>query len=235
MRDGFDPLYRNVPEICDKRKIEKKFLDKRSRKVKVYFDELSQEERLNDPEQRFQVTIFYPMIDIVLSQFENRFAGMKDVLDDYQLLQPQFLAHSSLKDLEQKADEFSNKFSNDVLPSFSSQLLSVRSMFEKEIVPMKSVRELAHFLIIQNASMSSSYADVCTALIMFLTVPVTTAKAERSFSKLTLIKNYMRSTMAQERLSSLSLLSIENQRVRQIDFNKIIDEFASMKSRKKSF
>lgn len=83
--------------------------------------------------------------------------------------------------------------------------------------------------------MSSSYIDVCTALLMFLTIPVTTTKAERSFSKLKLIKNYFRNTMAQEILSSLSLLSIENQRARRIDFNTVIDKFTSMKSRKNSF
>ena len=74
---------------------------------------------------------------------------------------------------------------------------------------------------------------MCTALLMFLTIPVTTAKAERPFSKFKVIKNYLLSTMALERLSSLSLLSIENQRARRIDFNKVIDKFASMKSREK--
>ncbi|GFX20394.1 transposable element Tcb2 transposase [Trichonephila clavipes] len=42
-----------------------------------------------------------------------------------------------------------------------------------------------------------------------LTVPVSTASADRSFSKLKLIKIYLRSTMSQERLSALSVLSIE--------------------------
>jgi hypothetical protein len=63
---------------------------------------------------------------------------------------------------------------------------------------------------------------------------VITAKAERYFSKKKLIKNYLQSTMVQERLSSWSLLSIENQRAGRIDFNKVINKFASMKSRKKS-
>lgn len=162
-------------------------------------------------------------------------SDMKHVLDDYRVLQPQFLANALIKDLEQATDEFSKTFFNDVSSSFSSQLLSIRSTFQKDIASMKDIKELAHFLIIRNASLSSSYADVCTALFMFLTVPVTTTKAERTFSKLKLIKNYLRSTMAQERLSNLSLLSIENQWARKIDCNKVIDKFASMKSRKKSF
>lgn len=45
----------------------------------------SQDERLNDPEQCFRVTIFYPIIDIILSQLENRFPVMNNVLDDYRV------------------------------------------------------------------------------------------------------------------------------------------------------
>ena len=46
---------------------------------------------------------------------------------------------------------------------------------------------------------------------MYITVPVTVAKAERSFPKLKLIKNFLRSSMSQERLSGLALLLIKNE------------------------
>ena len=39
----------------------------------------------------------------------------------------------------------------------------------------------------------------------------TVAFAERNFSKLKLIKSYLRSTMSQKRLSKLAILSIENE------------------------
>ena len=48
----------------------------------------------------------------------------------------------------------------------------------------------------------------CTVYKRFI-ILVTVAEVERSFSKPSLIKNYKRSTMGQERLSHLSLLSIE--------------------------
>jgi hypothetical protein len=46
---------------------------------------------------------------------------------------------------------------------------------------------------------------------LLLTIPVSTASAERSFSAMRRIKTYLRSTMGEDRLSALAILSIEKQ------------------------
>ena len=61
---------------------------------------------------------------------------------------------------------------------------------------------------------------------------ISNVTGERSFSKLKLIKSYLRSTMGQDRLHSLALLSIECELVREINFKDIIEQFASGKTRK---
>ena len=68
-----------------------------------------------------------------------------------------------------------------------------------------------------------------------MTLPVTDASTERSFSKLNVIKNFMRSTMTQDRLNDLAVLSIESEVTRKIDFTDIIDMFAMKKARKGAF
>ena len=68
-----------------------------------------------------------------------------------------------------------------------------------------------------------------------MTVPATVATEERSFSKLKLIKNFLRSSMSQERLSGLALLSLENEQAENLDFRKVIQQFASAKARRKNF
>ena len=68
---------------------------------------------------------------------------------------------------------------------------------------------MTSFLTVENASLATTYPDVCTAYMMYVTVPATVATAENSFSKLKLITNFLRSSMSQERLSGLALLLIE--------------------------
>jgi hypothetical protein len=49
--------------------------------------------------------------------------------------------------------------------------------------------------------------------------------AERSFSKLKLVKKYLRSHMSQERLNGLTILCIENILLDKIDIDIIINDF----------
>ena len=62
---------------------------------------------------------------------------------------------------------------------------------------------------------------------------VSVAACERSFSKLKLIKTYLRSTMSYSRFSNLAILYIEHELAESIDFEAVIDEFASLKARKR--
>src|SRR6218665_1734728 len=63
-------------------------------------------------------------------------------------------------------------------------------------------------------------------------VAVVFSSNERSFSKLKLIKTYLRSCVTQERLSDLGLLSIERERFKDIDRNAIGGKCANAKARK---
>ena len=64
------------------------------------------------------------------------------------------------------------------------------------------------------------------------TIPVTTASAERSFSKMKITKTALRSTMGESRLSALLLLSIERELTDKVDFECVIDAFAALHQRR---
>ena len=75
------------------------------------------------------------------------------------------------------------------------------------------------------------YGELYELYRIFVTLPVTTASCERSFSKLAIVKNKLRSTMSQDRLQSLLILFVENDLTNQIEFEPVIETFAQMKSR----
>jgi hypothetical protein len=70
-------------------------------------------------------------------------------------------------------------------------------------------------------------AKSCSWLSLFLT-PVANVAVERSFSCMHRVRTFVRSSMKEDRLSTLSNLNIENDLAQKIDFDKLIDIFARM-------
>ena len=80
--------------------------------------------------------------------------------------------------------------------------------------------------------MPSLRCVVCHLVKVALTIPVTSATAERSFSILKRIKTYMRATMGQERLTHLAVLSVERELSKNLDLDLVIDRFRDMHPRR---
>ena len=85
--------------------------------------------------------------------------------------------------------------------------------------------------IVKN-NLSEEYPNLLIALQIMLTTLVTVASTERSFSRLKLIKDYLRSSISQERFSSLAILQIESEVTDSIDFDDVIKDLVSRKARK---
>ncbi|CAH0556719.1 unnamed protein product [Brassicogethes aeneus] len=163
--------------------------------------------------------------------------SLKDVIKTFRVLQPEELTKMTDQELFKEAVKLEDTYAEDIGDRFPEQLISLRSCLKKRIEKLSSVKQLADLLIVENAALSTSFQEVCTAVILFLTIPVTVATAERSFSKLKIIKTYLRSTMGQEHLSCLSILSIEHKIANRLRSNldQIIRKFADAKVRRIKF
>lgn len=64
-----------------------------------------------------------------------------------------------------------------------------------------------------------------------MTIPVTVPAVRRGFSKLKMIKTYMRSTMAQEHPSGLVVISINHNVSQNLSCDAVIEDFAAKRSR----
>ena len=80
--------------------------------------------------------------------------------------------------------------------------------------------------------MKDSFPNVETVLRIYLDLMITNCSSERSFSKMKIIKNRLRTTLTHERLSNLAIMSIEYDILRELDFNNLVKDFAAQKARK---
>ena len=76
------------------------------------------------------------------------------------------------------------------------------------------------------------FSNLRIALQIVITIAVSIASCERSFSKLKLILSYLRASMGQDRLDNLALLSMERETFEKLNFDDIIDQFATVKARR---
>ena len=112
------------------------------------------------------------------------------------------------------------------------EIESFRWCFGNQLKRMSSVSEV--LALLKDVDMST-YSKLLSAVVIFVTLPVTVASAERSFSKLKLIKNYLRSSISQDCMDSLAILSIENKEAWSLNMEKLIDKFAEKKARISKF
>ena len=75
-------------------------------------------------------------------------------------------------------------------------------------------------------------SEVNKLLQLYLTFPVTTATAERSFSALRRLKTFLRSTMTECRLNNLFLLYVHKSMTDALDSSHIAKDFVSVNSRR---
>ena len=106
----------------------------------------------------------------------------------------------------------------------------------QDLVTFKSLSEFLQLLGSLNLT-TTTFCEITKLLNIIITTPMTTAESERCFSTFKRIKTFLRTTMGNDRLSALAMLSIESQLVDQMkDFNeKVIDHFSTSKIRRMDF
>ena len=92
-----------------------------------------------------------------------------------------------------------------------------------EVKKVTSVRTICEAM---QANMNRELLSEVHKLIrLYLTVPITSATSERTFSVLRRLLTYMRSTMSEKRLNNCLLLHVHKDITDQLDLIKIAQEF----------
>ena len=145
------------------------------------------------------MTIFVTFLDGLLVNLQDRFASFSGVAAGLSVLIPAIAKRHEFPFLELKP---SVQHFASVVPSQEEE--EVEAEFKKWIRVWqredseKSISECDNCL----------FPNISTLLKIYATLPVSTATRERSFSSLKFLKNYLHSTMCEERLNGLALAYI---------------------------
>ena len=134
-------------------------------------------------------------------------------------------------------NKFKNIYAHDVnfseltykIARFNRLVQSSGTAFQSDATALDVLQWLTKYRLCE----SPPYLFLC--LKLYLTVAVSIASCKRSFSKLKLIKCYLKSIMGKSKLSALAILSIESDFVEMLSFENIILEFVSVKARRIQF
>lgn len=142
----------------------------------------------------------YEIIDNFISEMEKRL--LKNV-DLYKGLlaadpgSPNFLNEKDILEFSKKY--YRLKIDQDAL---SGQIKIAKNLFKGQ--KLEKIDECLKYL----ASLASGFPDLYKYFQIVLTTPVANTTGERSFSTLNRLKTYLRTTMSEERLSNLAMISI---------------------------
>ena len=148
------------------------------------------------PQQYWYRALYLPLVDNLIQKLNDRLLNHND------RFLGQYLIPTQLGSLNRETtNKIYNAYSND---------LSHRVAFDNEIVRWKARWALSEGEKPNNLEDTISctsedlYPNVATVVTILLTIPVSTATPERSFSTMRRVKTYVRSTMLTERLCRLT-------------------------------
>lgn len=176
--------------------------------------------------------LFDPVIDCLIENLDARMACYVQLDEKFSFLTK--LNQLDLNEITTACQRISSFYVNDIDETgLLSECEIAKQYFFLKLSPTESISHASMYLQIITDELQSSFHNIEIVLRMFLSMFATNVPDERSFSKLKLIKNYLRNSMGEEKLNAFSLMSIENEIMQSLNFDQIIDEFVLSKSRKK--
>jgi hypothetical protein len=233
LRDQFDQLELKAINKSESNDYKAVSARKKKRSVRRTRVDGSAEETSLSPRESFRTQVFLPIIDSLLQALTHRIHVYEPIAELFGFLH-NILALSRVS-LCESAENLVKAYPKDLEPSLQDELIQFTS-FAKNHVTQPAVKpnsfELELFRLVTKSGVRELFPNVDIMLRIYLTLMVTNASGERSFSTMSRVKSHIRTSMSADRLSSLSLLCIESEIMRSIDFGDIIKDFAVKKARK---
>ncbi|XP_078431693.1 uncharacterized protein LOC144703387 [Wolffia australiana] len=183
----------------------------------------------------YRLEVFIPVLDQLRSELDCRFSETVDELMDLaSCLQPNDNFHRfDCQKILRLAKVYSEDFSDVDRLGLESKLRSFKSTLISHPdfgIELNSITDLLPIVIKSGLSVNF---PLCTRLIrLILTLPVSTATTEQSFSALKIVKIRLRTSMGDSWLVDLITIYIEKGIARNIPIDNVVSGFSAMKSRR---
>lgn len=142
-RNSFDDIMASSRELAENWGTEPSFEEKRSRKIKSHFDELSQDTRFTDEGSKFRINVFNRTLDILVNQIQRRFDSFKRVVSKFDVLCPKALTHCTDDGVYEKAKRLCHEYNDDLSTDLPQQMVSFKNTFKIQLNKLSSTTEAA--------------------------------------------------------------------------------------------
>ena len=189
---GFANAIISAEKIANEMEIECVFVQKRQIRRKKHYDENPSEctqPNLESAEESFRIHYFLYIVDQAIGSLNRRFEQYSTYEEIFGFL----FSIERLRSLSDKDLKLCCKHLETHLKHDNSYDLDGEILFEelKVIREVLTVESKSSFMILSSLKTFNCFPNACTAYKIILTIPVTVASAERSFSKLKLLKSYL--------------------------------------------
>ena len=164
----------------------------------------------------YKVLLYYPILDCFLAELKQRFTDKnQEIMKAIHACQPTSNKFLEMNELQPIIDQY----------NLNHDYLIAETTIAKRVLKDKKLEDISD-VVTELVPLKEALPCLLELLQISLTISVSTAKCERSFSTLKRSKSYLRSTMSEKRLNNMAILSIEHDLCQKLDLEAVVTEFA---------
>lgn len=182
--------------------------------------------------EKFLIETYNVLLDSLCSALRVRKVAYAELCEKFGFLKLLTEVGSEMS-LAQQAEKLVKTYKNDLEPAFSAELIQFSNFLQSSACQDTSA--LGIMQLLHERKLIHVFPNLSIALRIYLSIPVANCESERSFSKLSLIKNRLRTNILDGKLNSLAIMSIESDLLHDLSFEQTISDFAKAKARKMPF
>ena len=199
----------------------------RQRKRTRRYDDGNYSGYFHDTSEALFKQMYFEALDLIINCIQDRFdqPGFRIYQSVESLLVKACQQKDWKSDLDIVCEMYKDDFNKDLL---STQLNILEANFKDyDSSDNITIFDVKNYLLSRSPGQLALISQVKRLIQLLLVMPATNASSERSFSALRRVKNYLRTTMTQERLNYLMILYVHKERTDSLDMKSIINEFIS--------